>query len=334
MNRERLIRLTTGSPWLRVWPAWVDAIFPLLILARLLPVGYLRAVLALPIVLMVPGSLTLGAVFGRHRSAEAPILVAYAALLGVIWLIFISLAMYVAGVKITAVHAFWSLFAASTVAAIIAQVRILVEPDPASTEPDPALDDAGPALDEPDPAHERAGQVPATAAGADAPDDDTSQPGAQQRRAIYYSVGAIAVGLSILAASVYTWDHIGHPAPAGYTAIAWTGVRNNGVVAIGRGGKDLTFKIIHRQPDTGAYSLEAGFVGQPPRVIAGPLPLRAGPDKTLAGRLHVPSLDTGCTYRLIVTLTAQQPHAAHAHARSWSINLNVYGLDQPRRGCG
>lgn len=320
MSRERLSRLTAGSLWLRVWPAWTDALFLLLALVRLLPGGYLRAVLALPIVLMVPGSLTLGAVFGRYRKPEAPVLVACAVLLGVIWLVVVPLAMYAIGVKITAVHTFWGLFAAATVAAIIAQARILFEPEPTGQQGRAAA--AAP------------GEAAAAPGEAAASDDDGIQAGTQQRRAAYYSASAIVIGLSILAASVYTWDHIGHPAPVGYTAIAWTGVRDNGIVAIGRGGKDLTFEIVHRQPGVGAYSLEAAFMGQPSRPIAGPLRIKVAPDKTLTGRLHVPSFNSGCTYRLIVTLTGLQPISAHAKASSWSINLNVYGLNQPQRGCG
>lgn len=299
------------SGWLRLWPAWTDAVFLLLAVVRLLPGGYLRAALALPIVLMVPGSLTLGAVFGRCRRPQAPVLVASAALLGVIWLVVVFLVLSAAGVQITAVHAFWGLFAASTLIAAIAQARILSEPASAG---------------------ERAGQ--ATSASAAGPDGDATLSRARQRRAAYYSAGAIAVGLGLLVAGVYTWDHIGHPAPVGYTAIAWTGVRDDGVVAIGRGGADLTFEIVHRQPDAAAYSLEAGFVGRPSRLIAGPLRIKVAPDKTVTGRLHVPAFNSGCTYRLTVTLTALPSAAAQVGARSWSLNLNVYGLGQPQRGCG
>src|ERR1039458_9711753 len=52
------------SLWLSTWPLWALLVFAVLAVVRLLPGGYGRTAASAPILLMVPGSLTLGAIFG------------------------------------------------------------------------------------------------------------------------------------------------------------------------------------------------------------------------------------------------------------------------------
>ena len=52
---------------------------------RLLPEGYARAAVAAPILLIVPGSLMLGAVFNQRRRPQGVVFVSYAALLSAVW---------------------------------------------------------------------------------------------------------------------------------------------------------------------------------------------------------------------------------------------------------
>ena len=50
--------------------SWTLLVFASLAVVRLLPGGYTRAAVAAPILLMVPGSLTLGAVFNQRRRPQ------------------------------------------------------------------------------------------------------------------------------------------------------------------------------------------------------------------------------------------------------------------------
>ena len=70
--------------WLSTWPLWTLLVFASLAAVRLLPAGYARAAVAAPILLMVPGSLTLGAVFNQRRRPRGLVFVCYAALLSVV----------------------------------------------------------------------------------------------------------------------------------------------------------------------------------------------------------------------------------------------------------
>src|SRR6266700_4627483 len=81
-----------GPLWLWAWPLWTLVVFGSLIPVRLLPEGYARAAVAVPILLLVPGSLTLGAVFSQRLRPRGIAFICFAALLGAVWSAFASLA--------------------------------------------------------------------------------------------------------------------------------------------------------------------------------------------------------------------------------------------------
>lgn len=112
--------------WLLAWPVWILLVFASLATARLLPAGYIRAAVAAPILLMVPGSLTLGAIFSQRRRPQGMVFVCYAAVLSAVWSAFASLTLYVLGVPITANGTYWCLLAVSAVLAIVAEARLLL----------------------------------------------------------------------------------------------------------------------------------------------------------------------------------------------------------------
>jgi hypothetical protein len=116
--------------------------------------------------------------------------------------------------------------------------------------------------------------------------------------------------------------------------MAWTGPRISGPVAIGSAGSDLRFQIVHDQPGTAVFRLDAVWLGSPPRTLANPLTVRIGPDKTFEGTLSVPPLPDGCTYRIVVALTTTpQIDPLIKQAQSWSINADVYEPGKSSKTC-
>jgi hypothetical protein len=295
--------------WQSAWPCCALLLFAGLAAVRLVPAGYLRAAVAVPVLLLVPGSLTLGAIFGVHRRPRGTAFICLAALLGVAWAAFAPLVLYVSGVLITAASTYLCLLAVSAVLAALAQARILIEPPGARRR---ARNQIGPA-------------DPADPADPDHP--GTAQPGTARTPAAnsrYQAIAAVIGGLALLAGGVYAIDHLPRPAPAGYTWIAWTWPNVTGTVYISPAGMVLPFEIVHQQPGTAAFELEAEWLGTPPRRMAGPLALTVGPDRTFHGTLFIPPLRTGCTYRVVVKLTAVQPAGTPARdRRTWSINTDV-----------
>ena len=91
MTRRGGLLQQARSWWLAAWPCWALLIFASLAAVRFLPGGYARTIVAAPILLLVPGSLTLGAVFGERRP-RGTAFVCFAALLSVICSAFASLA--------------------------------------------------------------------------------------------------------------------------------------------------------------------------------------------------------------------------------------------------
>jgi hypothetical protein len=286
--------------WQSAWPCWALLLFAGLAAVRLVPAGYLRAAVAVPVLLLAPGSLTLGAIFGVHRRPRGTAFICLAALLGVAWAAFAPLVLYVSGVPIAAGSTYLCLLAVCAALAALAQARILTEPPGARGR---ALSRFGPA--DPD----------------DAQPDTARTPAASSR---YHAIAAVVGGLALLAGGVYAIDHLPRPAPAGYTWIAWTWPNVTGTVNISPAGMVLPFQIVHHQPGTAAFELEAEWLGTPPRRMAGPLALTIGPDRTFHGTLFIPPLRNGCTYRVVVILTAVQPAGTPARdRRTWSINTDV-----------
>jgi len=301
--------------WLSAWPLWTLAVFASLAAVRLLPEEeYIRAVPAAPILLMVPGSLTLGAVFGQRHRLQGTTFVCYALLLSAIWSVFASLALYADGRLITAASTYWCLLIISAVLAIVAEVRLLVERPgtgrralgkPETLDPD--LSDAE--VNEP--------ETPATT-----------------RREGYYAILGVAAGVSLLVGGLYAYDHLPHPAPTGYTWIAWTGIPINGDIAVGSAGTKLGFQIVHHQSNTTTFRLSAVWLGTPSRPLARPVTLSIGPNQTFRGALFVPQLPDGCTYRIVVALTAaRQIDPLTKKPQTWSINADVHDPSKSLKTC-
>jgi hypothetical protein len=294
--------------WLWTWPLWAVAVFASLAAVRLLPGGLIRAVIAAPILLIVPGSLTLGALFGRHSRPRGTAFVCYAALLGAIWAGFASLALYVSGVSITAANTYGCLLIISTVLAIVAESRLLFGGHGTGRRAAGRTEALDPDLSDAEVSDAKA--LPAGRSG-------------------YYAILAVVAGVSLLAGGLYAYDHLSHPAPVGYTWIAWTGSQDKGnYVSVGAAGTDLHFQIVHHEPGTTTFRLGAAWLGSPSRSLANPLTVRIGPDQTFQGTLFVPPLPDGCTYRLVVTLTA-----LHTDPQTWSINADVRDTSKSQKTC-
>jgi hypothetical protein len=302
--------------WLWSWPLWILLVFASLAAVGLLPGGPGRAAIAAPILLIVPGSLTLGAIFSRRSCPRGTAFICYAALLSAVWSGFASLAIYVSGASITAANTYGCLLIISTVLAIVAESRLL-------------LGGSGTG-------RRAVGQTEAL--DPDLSDDelrDASMPAAARRgRGAYYGVLAVVAGVSLLAGGLYVYDYLPHPPPVGYTWMAWTGPQITGDIAVGSVGVSLKFQIIHHQSDTTNFRLSAAWLGSTPHPLAKPLTLSIGPDQTFRGAVFIPPLPNGCTYRIEVALTAaRQIDPLTKKPQTWSINANVRDPNKSSRTC-
>jgi hypothetical protein len=278
-----------GSLWQRTWPCWLVVIFAALALVREMPGGWGRAVVALPIAILVPGALTLGAWRGRRRIdwVASGFL---SALLGVLWFAFASLILFVAHVLITAGSTFVCLLALCVLLAIAAQLRI-------STE-----------------------NLPIEDGSEDIPVSLLDGSESSVVKTVGYHAAAVAGGILLLVGGTYSYVHGSLPAPADYTWIAWSGPQLTGVIAVGPAGASLPFTIEHHAATAGEYRLTATWGGPAqPHSLANPVTLQLAPEGTVNGRLSIPAPPGGCTYRLVVTLT--QLHGAAQ--KSWFINADV-----------
>ena len=300
------------SLWQSMWPLWALLVFESLGAIRLLPEGYTRAAVAAPIVLLVPGSLTLGAIFAQRRRLEATEFVCYAALLSAIWLGFASLILYICGVRITFDSTYLCLLIASIFLTIVAEARFLFEhqgrrSDRNAESPDPEMSAAETA----------AANAPAAIGTAGS-----------------YAVAAAVAGVSLLAGGLYTYDHLRQPAPTGYTSMAWTGRPITGVLSIGSTGKTLHFQIVHHEPETTSFRLSAIWLTNPLRPLAKTLNFSIGPDQKFQGALLVPPLPDGCIYRIGVALTAtRQLDPLTNNLQTWSINVEVHDPAKSKKRC-
>jgi hypothetical protein len=311
MTSRTGFRATLRSAWLPAWPVWLLLVFGSLAAVRLVPVVYARAALAAPVLLLVPGSLTLGAVFSGRRRPWGAAFACYSVLLSAIWSAFVSLALYALGLLITAENTFWALLAIAAALATVAQVRLMLERPgrgrrvaPAPVIPDPDLSEA-----------------------------ETSEAGvpAAARHSGRYAFFALVAGISLIAGGLYAYEQLPRPAPAGYTFVAWTGPHISGPVRVGTAGTDLRFQIVHREPGTTTFRVTATWAGSPPRQLARPVVVSIGPDRTFTGTLSIPALPDGCTYRIVVALTAaRQISPLTHHPQLWSINADVH---DPAKAC-
>jgi hypothetical protein len=278
-----------GSLWQRTWPCWLVVIFAALALVLELPGGWGRAVVALPIAILVPGALTLGAWRGKRRIdwVASSFL---SALLGVLWTAFASLILFVLHVLITTGSTFVCLLAICVLLAIAAQLRISTADLSIQAESE---------------------DIPVSLL-------DGSEPGVV--KTFGYHFAALAGAILLLVGGTYSYAHGSLPAPAGYTWIAWSGQPVTGIISVGPSGTSLPFTIEHHEATSGEYQLTATW-GSPtqPHSLAKPVTLQLAPGGTLNGRLSIPAPPGGCTYRLVVTLT--QLHGAAR--KSWFINADV-----------
>lgn len=302
------------SLWLAAWPLWTFLIFEAVVAVRLLPGGYVRAAVVTPIVLMAPGSLTLGAVFARSRRPQGPEFVCFAVLLSVIWAGFASLALYACGVLITASSTYLSLLIVATVLTIVAEGRFLLERQGSGRRIARKLDPHDPDV-----------------SSDEGSDSDTSIP---VRGTINYPFVAAVAGVCLLAGGLYAYTHLPRPASTGFTFMAWTGSRISGDIPVGSGGRNLDFQIVHHQSETTAFRLSATWLTSPARVLVKPQNISIGPDGTFHGVLFIPSPPDGCTYRIVVTLTAiRQIDPLTKKLQNWSINADVHNPAKPQNGC-
>jgi hypothetical protein len=314
------VRSADGYPrrlrllWLSAWPLWTLLVLLSLAAVRQLPGGYLRAAVAAPIVLMVPGALTLGAFFSSRHRPQGTTFVSYSAVLSAVWAGFASLALYFGHLLITASSTYWCLLIISVALAVGAEARLLLGRGSGRRvarkfeDPDPGVHDI---------------------------EADDAETAASPRAAGYYAAVAVLAGIGLLAGSLYAYDHLPRPVPVGYTWMAWTGPPITGDIAVGSSGTKVGFKIVHRQSETTSFRLTAAWLGSSSRPLAKPLNLSIGPDKTFRAALFIPPLSNGCTYRIVVALTAtRQMDPQTNRLRTWSINADVHDPGKPRKACG
>lgn len=298
--------------WLSAWPLWSFVVFGSLAVVPSLPGDHTRAAVAAPILLMVPGSLTLGAIFGL-RLPRGAAFVCYAALLSAVWTVFASLALYVRGMSITADNTYWCLLFVTAVLAVVAEARLLLGRQGTGRRAAPKLDAVDPDRSE---AEANYAHTPAV------------------RGAGFYGILAVVAGVSLLTGGLYAYDHLPGPAPVGYTWMAWTGPQVKGDIAVDSAGTDLHFQIVHRQSDKTLFRLTAAWLGSPSQPLAKPLTFSIGPDQTFRGALFVPPLPDGCTYRIVVALTAaQQIDPLTKKPRTWSIDADVHDPNKSTKTC-
>lgn len=294
--------------WLSAWPLLALVVFAILAATRWLPGGYARAAVAAPI-LMVPGSLTLGAVLRPDSRPHGAAFICYSALLSVIWFGLSSLAVYWLRGLITTNGMYWCLLLICAALATVAQARMELRRLEFMPPANSLAAGSGESMN-PDP------------------------PGRQTLAAPFYTVVAVGAGLSLLAGGVYLQAHLSHPATTGYTQMAWQYPQGTGEFTIGTAGTKLPFEIVHRQAGPTTFRLSAAWQGGPSGSLAKPLALRLGPNQTFRAALFVPPLPRGCISRVVITLTAtRQLDPFTRRPQSWSINAGVHGQGNPRKLC-
>jgi hypothetical protein len=297
--------------WLSAWPLWALAAFAGLAIVRWLPAGYSRAVVAAPILLMVPGSVTLGCVFHPQRRPRAVAFACFAVLLSAVWSAFASLILYVRHVPITAGSTYLCLLIICALLAIAAQARLVL---------------ASPGRGR------RAARQRGLVDPFDAEANAAEMPAAKGAR--LYAIAVSVAGVSLLAGGLYAYDHHPHPAPVGYTWIDWTGLPVKGDVAVAPTGTKLDFQIVHHEPETANFRLSAAWLGTPSRPLAKPVTVSIGPDRIFNGALFIPPLPDGCTYRIVVTLSAaRQIDPLTKKPQSWALNADVHDPSKSTKSC-
>jgi hypothetical protein len=285
--------------WLDAWPCYLLAAFAALALTALVPGGPARAVLALPVLLGVPGTLTLGAAQAR-RTVDATAFGALAFMLSALWLAFAALILAVLKVRISGVSVYACLLLVCCVLTAAAQWRLRRAAGENAVLPP---------------------REPADMLGV------PSEAGASPKRGAWYAVGGVLAGAALLGGGALAYASAPRQPPAGYTWLAWSGAKANGVITVGAQGISLPFEITHQEPGTTEYRLTVGWAGDgKAHALAAPQALRVGGDKTVRATLSIPQPPGACAYRVVVTLT----ELGTARPQSWSINAGVRA--SPRAG--
>lgn len=280
-------------PWSDAWPWYLFAAFAALALTAVVPGGLARAILAVPVLLGIPGALTLGAAQAR-RGVDTIAFCALAVMLSALWLAFAALILTVVQVPISGVSVYVCLLFVCGVLAAGARRQL----------------------------RRRAAGEGTTHAEREPPDVlcVPDEAGASPRRGAWYAVGGALAGAALLGGGALAYVSAPHQPPAGYTWLAWSGAKANGVIAVGPHGIALPFAITHEQPGTSRYRLTASWTGGgKSHALAPPRLLRVAGDKTVAATLSIPQPPGPCAYRVVVTLT----ELGTARPRTWSINAGV-----------
>jgi hypothetical protein len=275
-------------PWPDAWPCYLLAVFAALALTAVVPGGPARAVLAVPVLLGVPGALTLGAAQAR-RSVDATAFGALAVMLSALWLAFATLILTAFKVRISGVSVYVCLLLVCCVLTAAAQRQlrrraVLTAPEPAD--------------------------------GLSVPDEI----GASASRGAWYAVGGVLAGVALLGGGALAYASAPHPAPVGYTWLAWSGAKADGVIAVSAHGIALPFEITSGERGTTEYRLSASWTGGgTAHALTAPRTLRVRGEKTVTATLSIPQPPGACAYRVVVTLT----ELGTSHPQSWSINAGV-----------
>jgi hypothetical protein len=292
--------------WSAAWPCYLFLAFAALALAAVVPAGPPRAVVAVPILLGVPGALTLGAVQAR-RSVDAVAFGGLAAVVSAVWLAFAALLLNVVQIRITAGSVYACLLLACAALATVAQLRVR------RGFPETRVQEHG---------------SPAAVTDVLSPPDEHSGSAARGAR---YAAVAVVTGAALLAGGAYAYTRASHPAPAGYSWLAWTGPRAAGVITVGPAGRTLRFQIEHQQPGTAEFRLAADWTGGGKQyALAAPRIVRLGAGKTVQASLAIPRPPGACAYHVVVTLTK----LGGAHPQTWSINADVRADRHPSGPAG
>jgi hypothetical protein len=310
--------LRRPGAWCRTaWPCWLLLIFAGLAAARALPAGPERAVIAAPVLLSVPGALTLGALLpGRWPPGAWSSCLA--AVLSMIWAAFASLGLYLLHVLITAENTYVCLLLVCAVLAFAAQCRLIL------------ASPGTPAASAQDDRETGAGLTAGLKTGLTAGLKTGLAAGPKAGLTAGYLLAAVAAGAALLAGGTYAYLHAPHPTPSGYTWIAWSGKQVAGVIPVGDSGMTMPFEIDYQQPGTAAFRLTASWTGTgQPHSLATPVSFRINPGKTMHGVLAIPPPPGGCTFRVVVTLT----ELGQAHPQSWSVNADVRNQARRQNAC-
>jgi hypothetical protein len=315
MTRVRGFAGRFKSTWSSGWPLYAVLALALLEIVHFLPAGYPRAIVAAPTLLLVPGSLALGAVFGERLRPRGAAFFGNAALLGAVWVILVSLGLYVVGIRITLTSTYLGLLIVSAALAAATEARIWLERTGegrrvARVTPHISPDMSG---------------VEVAAARSSV----------RSRARKPYAIAAMIWGACLLAGAVVTYEHLPRPAAAGYTYIAWADKDDfQNVVPVGPSGTDLNFQIVNREPNRDLYKLTADWLTSPPRQMAPPMYLTIPVGQTFDGTLSVPPLPNGCLYRIVVEITAAgRIDPATGKPQSWSIDADIDDPGKPTKLC-